>query len=99
MRVLKNDLLIPTTETIMNQYLFLSYLDNPMQTKAMVSVPSTIIPSIPSFPRGRSLQATEDYASLPSFGAVRRIIYESMHKQNTIVFLTTIVFKIIGMNE
>ena len=91
MRVLKNDLLIPTTETIMNQYLFLSYLDNPM--------PSTIIPSIPSFPRGRSLQATEDYASLPSFGAVRRIIYESMYKQNTIVFLTTTVFKIIGMNE
>ena len=49
-----------------------------MQTKAMVSVPSTIVPSFPSFPGGRSLQAEEeDYTSLPSFGGVRRIIYES----------------------
>ena len=55
-------------------------LDNPMQTKALVSIPSTIVPSVPSFPRGRSLQAEGDYTSLPSFGGVRRIIYESMFK-------------------
>ena len=61
--------------------------DNPMQTKALVSVPSTIVPSVPSFPRGRSLQAEEDYTSLPSFGGVRRIIYESMSESAFVIII------------